>query len=85
MLGENMNKPLWNIELIKRGDLRTDMAPVNVEPTARKIIADASNNQLLILSTFNNSPEKIMRAAPYSQENLAAMIKYNEEKQAESH
>lgn len=72
-------KPFWNVEFIRRSDLRTEVLSENVEPQAKSVIDSAKPVDLLILSTYNNSPERIMRAEVYSQENLAKIIKYNEE------
>ena len=76
------NEAYWNVELVKKGDLRVETMKKNSDPEAFKVIQEAKDEQLLVLSTSNSSPEKIKKALPYSQENLANIIKFNESKQA---
>lgn len=74
-------KAFWNVELVKKEDLRTDIN--NMVSEAKKVIDAATPETLLILSTSNQSPEKIVKAAIYSQENLAEIVKFNEAMQAQ--
>jgi hypothetical protein len=72
-------KPMWKVEFVRKEELKEKLL---VQPEAQKVITAAKPKDLLILATYNNSPEQIIIAKEYSMPNLKEIVRFAEEKQA---